>query len=61
MILGEVLRKWRRMSDLTVRQAAAEVGLSVATFSRIERGESMDARTLATIFTWLTREVEEKQ
>lgn len=45
------------MADLTVREAAHDIGISAATFSRIENGECMDGRTLAKIFTWLTTEV----
>lgn len=44
------------MSDLGVREAAAEVGLSSATLSRIERGEAMDGQTLATVLRWLLSE-----
>ncbi len=57
MQLADVLKKWRRMTDLTVRDAAGQIGISVSTLSRIENGELMDGRTLAKIFTWLTTEV----
>jgi transcriptional regulator with XRE-family HTH domain len=53
MRIGEVLRKWRRHSDLGVREAAKQIGLSVATLSRVERGAAMDAATLAKIICWL--------
>ncbi len=42
MKLGDVLRKWRRASDLNVREAAVILGISHGTLSRIERGEKMD-------------------
>ena len=58
MQLGDVLRKWRLMRDLTVREAAKVMGLSVATLSRIERGENMDGAVLAKILTWLLQNVE---
>ena len=57
MKLGEVLRQWRKMADLTVRQAAKEIGISFPTLSRIEKGYAMDGRTLARIQGWLTSEV----
>ncbi len=41
------------MSELGIREAAAELGISPATLSRIERGESMDGATLAKILHWL--------
>jgi len=57
MKLGEVLRKWRVMADLGIREVAADMGISAATLSRIERGESMDGRTLGRIWSWLVREI----
>ncbi len=53
MKLGEVLMKWRKMADLTVRDAAKDIGISAATFSRVERGFPTDGRTLAAILRWL--------
>ncbi len=53
MKLGDVLRKWRRASDLNVREAAALLGVSHGTLSRVERGEKMDGETLAKILAWL--------
>lgn len=53
MKLGEVLRRWRRMSDLTVREAADQIGVPFATLSRVEQGEQMEGRTLAKILCWL--------
>ena len=53
MNIGAVLRSWRYAEKIGVREAAKEVGLSVATFNRIERGELMDGATLATILQWL--------
>ncbi len=54
MRLGAVLHKWRLMQDMSVRDAAKEIGLSPATFSRLENGREIDARTLMKIFNWLT-------
>ncbi len=48
-----MLRKWRTMSEITMRDAAASIGISQATLSRIERGENMDGAVLAKIITWL--------
>jgi transcriptional regulator with XRE-family HTH domain len=53
MKLGDILRKWRLMSDLTVRDAAKEIGISSPTLSRIEQGISMDGTTLAKILRWM--------
>ena len=53
MKLGEVIRKWRAMSELGVREVAKEIGISHGTLSRIERGEAMDGLTLTKILIWL--------
>ena len=54
MRLCDVLRKWRRVSDLGVREAAKQIGLNAATYSRVERGHPMDGATFVRIFRWLT-------
>lgn len=59
MRLGEVLRKWRLMSELNVREVAERIGISPATYSRVERGEGMDGRTLAAVMRWMFEEVPE--
>lgn len=56
MRLGDVIRKWRKMSDIGVREAAKEIGVSHGTLSRIERGEPMEGRTLAKLLEWLFKE-----
>jgi transcriptional regulator with XRE-family HTH domain len=56
MKLGEVIRRWRRNSDVGLREAAREIGVSHGTLSRIERGEEMDAKTLVKILAWLFSE-----
>jgi transcriptional regulator with XRE-family HTH domain len=51
--LGEVIRRWRKMSDIGIREAAREIGVSHGTLSRIERGEAMEGTTLAKVLGWL--------
>lgn len=53
MRLGEVIRLWRKMSDIGIREAAQQIGVSHGTLSRIERGEAMEGDTLAKVLTWL--------
>jgi len=53
MNLGIVLRKWRLMSELDLRSAAAEIGVDPATLHRVERGRMPSAETLRTILIWL--------
>lgn len=54
MRLGEVIRLWRKMSDLGIREVAQEIGISHGTLSRVERGEPMEGSTLAKVLVWLT-------
>ena len=56
MKLGTVLERWRRMERINIRDAAKSIGISAATLSRIENGETMDGVTLAKILGWLTSE-----
>lgn len=53
MKLGEVIRRWRKTSDLGIREVALDIGVSHGTLSRIERGEEMTGDTLAKVLTWL--------
>ena len=53
MKLGEVIRRWRKTSDLGIREVALEIGVSHGTLSRIERGEEMTGDTLAKVLAWL--------
>ena len=56
MKLGKVLRKWRLMSELTVREAAKEIGLDAATYVRMELGRMPSAETLAKVIIYLIGE-----
>ena len=53
MKLASVIRKWRLMSERDLRSLAKEIGVSVATLSRFERGHDCDGKTLSKILTWL--------
>lgn len=50
---GEMLTLYRVSRHWTVRDIAPQMGISIATLSRIERGQSMDAATLLKIWIWL--------
>lgn len=54
MRLGSVLRKYRLMQEMTVRELAAEIGISFPTLSRMENGLGVDAATLMKVLNWLT-------
>lgn len=53
MNLGTVLRKWRLMSELDLRSAAAEMNLDHATLHRIEQGRMPSGESLRSILMWL--------
>ena len=56
MKLCEVLKQYRWVRKVGVRELAAEIGLSAATLSRIEHGEVPSGPKLAKILIWLLRE-----
>ena len=53
MRLGTVLRKWRAMEELGIREVAKQMGVSTATLSRFEQGYNCDGVTLSRILLWL--------
>ena len=53
MRLGEVIRKWQITSELTIRDAAAMIGISATTLHRFESGDDVDGRTLIAVLKWL--------
>ena len=57
MRLGMVLRKWRLMSELDLRSAAAEMKLDHATLHRIEQGRMPSGESLRAILFFLLSEV----
>jgi len=56
MNLGNVLKKWRTMSELTLRDAAFRIGVDTATLQRVEQGRMPSAETLRTILLFLMQE-----
>jgi transcriptional regulator with XRE-family HTH domain len=51
--LGEVLRKWRLMSEIDMRTAAEMIGTDASTLCRIEQGRAPSAETLRNILIWM--------
>ena len=52
--LGDVLKKWRLMSQLGQRGAAYRIGISASTLCRIENGDTRpDAEAFLKILAWL--------
>lgn len=53
--LSEMLRQWRTIETISVRNLAADIGISAATLSRIERGYQMDLQSFLKLQTWLLK------
>lgn len=51
--LGAMLTLYRAARRCSARDLAPQVGISHATLSRIERGQTMDAATLLKVWAWL--------
>lgn len=50
---GEMLRLYRTVRQLSLRDVAPAIGIGHATLMRIETGEAFDADTLLKLWTWL--------
>lgn len=55
MKLGKVIRTYRLMQELTLRELGKEIGIGAATLMRLEQGRDPDGPTLAKIWTWATK------
>lgn len=53
--LGNVLRKWRLMSERDLRSVAEELGISASSLMRIEYGYFPDTHTMMKILNWFWR------
>lgn len=58
--LGAMLALYRAAHNWTVRDIAPQIGISIATLSRVERGRAMDAETMLKVWRWLITKGEGK-
>jgi transcriptional regulator with XRE-family HTH domain len=56
MNLADMLRLWRRHNDLSIREAAARIGIDRSALHRFERGEAVNQATILQVITWSFRE-----
>ncbi len=56
MKLGQILLMWRKASELSVRDAAVQIGIPFSTLYRIECGDQMEVRTLVRVLIWMLGE-----
>lgn len=52
MRISHLLKAWRHDQQMTVRDAAKEIGIPVATYHRVESGEMMGGEALAAVLRW---------
>jgi transcriptional regulator with XRE-family HTH domain len=53
MKLGQVIRRYRVTSELSLRNMGREIGISAATLMRLEQGRDPDGATLTKVLIWL--------
>lgn len=53
MRIGQVIKKWRLVSNMECKEAAAMIGLTESTLRRIEKGVVPDGKTLIQLWMWL--------
>lgn len=60
-VLGERLKRARKAREVTLREVAEQAAISIATVSRIERGDtkSVDSATLLALARWIGADAQE--
>ena len=53
MRIGEIIEGWRHSGRMGVREAAAMIGISSATLSRVENGGAIDGATMWKLMVFL--------
>jgi len=53
MKLGKMLRCYREVNRKSVRVFSKEIGLTIATLSRVENGKPVDLRITLVLINWL--------
>ena len=53
MKLGKLLNNYRQINNITVRELAREIGISIATISRLENNKDIYASTMKKIMVWM--------
>lgn len=56
MRLAEIMRKWRIVSEISLRELAKETGINHSTMNRFERGLPLDSQNLVKILTFVLSE-----
>jgi plasmid maintenance system antidote protein VapI len=53
MKIGEVLRKWQFMMELSQKDASAAIGITPAAYRSLINGDMPSGETLAIVLRWL--------
>jgi hypothetical protein len=53
--LGDMLRCFMAMEQMTMRELAPQIGISHPTLFRVCKGYAMDANTLLKVLNWMVR------
>ena len=53
MILGDVIKSWRKEHDVSLREASKQIGLNLNALHRLENGKIGDGENLVRVLTWL--------
>ena len=55
--IGDILHQFREINEMSLKELAKDIGVSVATLCRIERGDKMEAKTVLLLIDFLFREI----
>lgn len=61
MRVGRVIQKWRVVTETNIRDAAAQIGISASTVSRIENDKNVDGHSMILLAVWLFGPTEESK
>jgi transcriptional regulator with XRE-family HTH domain len=53
MKIPELLKCWRKFHDLTMRQMSEQLGITLPTYDRIEKGGDFNLKTYLAIRRWM--------
>lgn len=60
MILGQLIKSWRKDHDLSLRAASHQIGLDLNALHRLESGKSCDATNLVKVLAWAFKPMSKK-
>lgn len=58
--LGRLIRCWRLIEELNLREAGRLLGISAPSVMRLEQGREVDASTFLKLMNWMMRDSSER-